>query len=56
VYGAVKQWRRIENRFEFEVGARAARLFGGQDVLSFEVSPTGVTLDELAAHLDRLLR
>lgn len=56
VYGAVKQWRRVENRFEFEVGARAARLFGGQDVLSFEVSPTGVTLDELAAHLDRLLR
>ncbi|QKT05991.1 hypothetical protein HUN08_01400 [Gordonia sp. X0973] len=55
VYGAVKQWRRVDDRFEFEVVPRAARLFG-DDVLSFEVVPTEMTVDELAAHLDRLLR
>ncbi len=56
VYNAVKQWRRVDDRFEFEVVPRVARLFGGEDVLSFVVSPTEMTLDELAAQLDRLLR
>ncbi|MFT3898830.1 MAG: hypothetical protein QM728_01105 [Gordonia sp. (in: high G+C Gram-positive bacteria)] len=54
--GAVKQWRRVDdNRFEFELTPRAGRLFG-DDVLSFEVSPNDATLEELAAHLDRILR
>ncbi len=55
IYGGVKQWRRVDDRFEFEVGPFVARLFG-DDVLSFEVSPTDTTLEELAAHLDRILR
>ena len=55
IYNAVKQWRRVDDRFEFEMVPRAGRLFGG-DVPSFEVAPVDTTLDELAVHLDRLLR
>ncbi|MFT4199757.1 hypothetical protein [Gordonia sp. (in: high G+C Gram-positive bacteria)] len=56
VYGAVKQWRRVDgNRFEFELVPRAGRLFG-DDVLSFEVTSSDATPEELAVHLDRILR
>lgn len=56
VYRGITQWRRVDDRFEFALTPRAGRLFG-DEVLSFVVSPgPGVTLDELAAHVDRLLR
>ncbi|MFW0793473.1 hypothetical protein AAFP30_06650 [Gordonia sp. CPCC 205515] len=56
IYNGIVQWRRVEDRFEFALTPRAGRLFG-DDVLSFEVTPRdGDTVDELAAHVDRLLR
>lgn len=55
VYNAVKQWRRVDDRFEFELVPRAGRLFG-DNVLSFEVSPTDATVEEIESHLERLLR
>ncbi|MDL9937599.1 hypothetical protein QSJ18_12655 [Gordonia sp. ABSL1-1] len=56
IYGGITQWRRIEDRFEFALTTRAGRLFG-DELLSFEVSPADdQTVDELAEHVDRLLR
>ena len=56
VYGGVLQWRRVDDRFEFALNRRATALFA-DEVLSFEVQPAdGQTVDELAAHVDRLLR
>lgn len=56
IYGAITEWRRVEDRFEFALTRRAGRLFG-DEVLSFEVDPTGgATVDDIAAHVDRLLR
>ncbi len=55
VYDGVTQWRRVADRFEFALTPRAARLFG-DDVLSFEVvSGDGTSIDELAAHVERLI-
>ncbi|GAA3947494.1 hypothetical protein [Gordonia caeni] len=56
VYGGVLQWRRVgDDRFEFALNRRATALFA-DDVLTFEVRPVAdQTLDELAAHVDRLL-
>ena len=61
VYGGVLQWRRVASpndgveRFEFALNRRATALFA-EEVISFEVEPApGQTLDELAAHVDRLL-
>ncbi|WAC57423.1 hypothetical protein [Gordonia sp. SL306] len=56
IYGAITEWRRIDDRFEFALTRRAGRLFG-DDVISFVVTPGhGVTVEELAEHVDRLLR
>ncbi|WP_040509606.1 hypothetical protein [Gordonia soli] len=56
VYGGITQWRRRDGVFEFALTRRAARLFG-DEVLSFEVTPTSdVTVEEIAEHVDRLLR
>ncbi len=59
VYGSVLDWRRTGvdlSRFEFQLTRRAARLFG-DEVLSFEVTPAdGLTVDDVAAHVERLLR
>ncbi len=57
VFGGITQWRRVEDdRFEFALNRRAARLFG-DEVLSFVVSPgSDTSVDELAEHVDRLLR
>ncbi|MCF8569199.1 hypothetical protein L5G32_02810 [Gordonia sp. HY002] len=56
VYGAVTQWRRVGDRFEFALIPRAARLFG-DEVISFAVVTDGdATVDELAEHVERLLR
>lgn len=56
VYSAVTQWRRVGDRFEFALIPMAARLFG-DDVISFDVvTDGGVTVDELAEHVERLLR
>ncbi|KQR99803.1 hypothetical protein ASG12_03255 [Williamsia sp. Leaf354] len=53
----ITQWRRIGDRFEFALTARASRIFGGTDVLSFDAEAAdGVTLDEIAEHVERLLR
>ncbi|MFT3716289.1 MAG: hypothetical protein QM774_10170 [Gordonia sp. (in: high G+C Gram-positive bacteria)] len=61
VYGGVVQWRRVPptgsegERFEFALNRRATALFA-DDVISFEVVPRdGQTVDELAAHVERLL-
>ncbi|MGB3695926.1 MAG: hypothetical protein WBA05_00690 [Gordonia sp. (in: high G+C Gram-positive bacteria)] len=55
VYDAVVQWRRVGDRFEFALTPRAARLFG-DEVLSFEViAGDGVSVDEVADHIARLL-
>lgn len=55
VYGGVVQWRRVDDRFEFALTRRAAALFG-DEVLSFDVvAGADVTLDEIAAHVDRLV-
>lgn len=57
IYGGITQWRRIDDRLEFALTRRAARLFGGDDVLSFEIAPAGGdTVDEIAEHVERLLR
>ena len=51
-------WRRVEagQRFEFELVPQAGRLFG-EGLLSFVVEPVGEeSLDELADHVERLLR
>ncbi|MCF8603683.1 hypothetical protein L5I01_09980 [Gordonia sp. HY442] len=56
VYGAVTQWRRVDDRFEFALTPRAARLFG-DEVISFAVvTDSDATVDELAEHVERLLR
>ncbi|MEO9329081.1 hypothetical protein [Gordonia aurantiaca] len=56
VYGGIVEWRRTDARFEFSLTPRAGRLFG-DDVLSFEISPVDdATVDDIAAHVDRLLR
>ena len=56
VYDAVTAWRRTGDRFEFALIPRAARLFG-DDVISFEVvAGDGTTVDELAEHVERLVR
>ncbi|GEE01528.1 hypothetical protein nbrc107696_19740 [Gordonia spumicola] len=56
VYDAVTQWRRVDDRFEFALVPRAARLFG-DEVISFDViAGDDVTVDELAEHVERLLR
>ena len=56
VYGAVTQWRRVGDRFEFALTPRAARLFG-DEVISFAVvTDSDATVDELAEHVERLLR
>ncbi len=56
VYGGITQWRRVDDRFEFALTRHAGRLFG-DEVISFVVTPgDGATLDELAEHVDRLLR
>ncbi|MGV9711513.1 hypothetical protein ACWDTI_12710 [Gordonia sp. NPDC003424] len=56
IYNGIVEWRRVDDRFEFALTRRASRLFG-DEVVSFLVTPhDGVTVDELAAHVDRLLR
>lgn len=56
IYNAIVSWRRVDDRFEFALTTRAGRLFG-DDVLSFDViARDGDTVDQLAAHVDRLLR
>ena len=56
VYGGITQWRRVDDRFEFALTRRAGRLFG-DDVLSFEISPADESsVDDIAEHVDRLLR
>ncbi|MDR2280180.1 MAG: hypothetical protein LBE07_04890 [Gordonia sp. (in: high G+C Gram-positive bacteria)] len=56
VYDAVSQWRRVGDRFEFALIPRAARLFG-DEVISFDVVTDGdVSVDQLAEHVERLLR
>lgn len=53
----ILHWRRVDDRFEFALTTRAARIFGGSDVLSFDVEPAdGSTVDEIADHVERLLR
>lgn len=56
VYGGIVQWRRTGDRLEFALTRQAARLFG-DEVLSFEVDPAdGSTVDDIAEHVERLLR
>ena len=56
VYGGVDQWRRVGDRFEFALTPRAARLFD-DPLVSFEViAGDDTTVDELADHVERLLR
>ncbi|RPA58571.1 hypothetical protein EF294_15515 [Gordonia oryzae] len=57
IYDAIRQWRRVEhNRLEFALTPRASRLFGDEE-LSFEITPVGDdTVDDLVAHVERLLR
>lgn len=56
IYGGITDWRRVEDRFEFALTRRASRLFG-DELLSFEISPADEsTVDDIAAHVDRLLR
>ncbi|WP_132993369.1 hypothetical protein [Gordonia zhaorongruii] len=56
VYGGITQWRRRGDRFEFALTPHAARLFG-DEVLSFEVvTDAEGSIDELAGHIERLLR
>lgn len=57
VYGAVIEWRRADgDRLEFHLAPRAARLFG-DEVLSFLVVPAeDLTVDDVVAHVERLLR
>ncbi|MGC5246069.1 hypothetical protein ACPXB3_03940 [Gordonia sp. DT219] len=57
IYGAIQQWRRVEpNRLEFALTHRAGRLFGDSE-LSFEITPVGDdTVEDIVAHVERLLR
>lgn len=56
VYGGILDWRRLDDRFEFSLNPRAGRLFGDQ-VISFEVRAVDdVTVDDIAEHVERLLR
>lgn len=57
IYGAILEWRRVEhNRLEFVLTHRAGRLFGDSD-LSFEITPMGDdSVDDIVAHVERLLR
>lgn len=52
----MQAWRRVgDDRFEFALVPRAARLFG-DEVVSFQlVSDDGTDIDELAGHVGRLL-
>lgn len=56
VYGGVQAWRRVgDDRFEFALAPRAARLFG-DDLVSFQLAVDAETdVDELAEHVGRLL-
>lgn len=55
VFGGVRQWRRVDGRFEFALNRRATALFA-DEVISFVVVPVeGQTVDELAEHVDRIL-
>ena len=55
--GGIVDWRRVDDRFEFALTPRAARIFGGADVLSFVAEPTdGMTLEDIADHVERLIR
>lgn len=55
IYGGITQWRRVGDRFEFALTRRAAALFA-DEVLSFEVvAGDESTIDDLAAHVDRLI-
>ncbi|MFD0925806.1 hypothetical protein [Williamsia deligens] len=54
--GGIDDWRRVDDRFEFALTPRAARIFGGADVLSFVVEPAdGMTLADIADHVERLV-
>lgn len=57
IRGAILDWRRVEdNRLEFALTHRAGRLFGDSE-LSFEITPVGdATVDDIVAHVARLLR
>ncbi|MGW0037397.1 hypothetical protein [Gordonia sp. NPDC003376] len=54
--GVILEWRVVDgNRLEFVLAGRAARLFG-DDTLSFEITPVGDdTIDDIVAHVERLL-
>ncbi|MGB3302349.1 hypothetical protein [Gordonia sp. (in: high G+C Gram-positive bacteria)] len=55
IYDGITNWRRVDNRFEFALTPRAARLFG-DELLSFQVvASDDVSIDELAGHVDRFL-
>lgn len=55
--GGIVDWRRVDDRFEFALTARAARIFGGADVLSFTVEAADdTTLEDIADHVARLVR
>lgn len=60
VYGGVTAWRVVgDDRFEFALTARAARLFD-DDVVSFRLAldadaDAAAQVDELAGHVERLL-
>ncbi len=59
VYGAIRQWRTRDTTaggatFEFALIPKAGRLFG-DNLLSFEVTAVDITVDELSAHVGRLL-
>ena len=55
--GGIIDWRRVDDRFEFALTPRAARIFGGADVLSFTVEPADdTTLEDIADHVARLVR
>ncbi|MFT4127672.1 MAG: hypothetical protein QM662_15765 [Gordonia sp. (in: high G+C Gram-positive bacteria)] len=57
IFGAILDWRRVDgNRLEFALTHRAGRLFGDAE-LSFEITPVGEeSVDDIVAHVDRLLR
>ncbi|MGZ8178160.1 hypothetical protein ACXVUM_09530 [Williamsia sp. SKLECPSW1] len=55
--GGIVDWRRVDDRFEFALTPRAARIFGGADVLSFAAEPAeDTTLEDIADHVARLIR
>ncbi len=57
IVAGILAWRRVDSRFEFALTSRASSIFGGSDLLSFDVEATdGTTIDEIADHVERLLR